>query len=209
MNIPTYPARPVNGGPLPRARPKIGRWIYEPKINEERVLLNRETGEMFNRQGEPFSKAPLFDTARNMLEDCVNDPALEWLDCGAFGYRHGLGRGSLIIFDAPLAPGDYDARQARIYDGIVATGAGEAWGHEQFPPPPNKVLTFAYCYTDEDGDPALKPLAAWERLQAVNAALGHQLFEGLVAKRRNASYPINTLHADSYAPGWMKHRFDQ
>ena len=29
----TYPARPINGGPLELAPPKPGRWYYEPKYN--------------------------------------------------------------------------------------------------------------------------------------------------------------------------------
>lgn len=28
---PCYPARPVNGGPLPAAPAKEGEWFYEPK----------------------------------------------------------------------------------------------------------------------------------------------------------------------------------
>ena len=34
----TYPARPINGGPLELALPKPGHWYYEPKYNrsEER-----------------------------------------------------------------------------------------------------------------------------------------------------------------------------
>jgi hypothetical protein len=29
----TYPARPINGGPLEWAPPKPGPWCYEPKYN--------------------------------------------------------------------------------------------------------------------------------------------------------------------------------
>jgi len=31
ISPPCYPARPVNGGPLPKAQPKHGDWRYEPK----------------------------------------------------------------------------------------------------------------------------------------------------------------------------------
>jgi hypothetical protein len=43
----TYPARPINGGPLPNARPKQGVWYYEPKYNGWRALVHIPTGTMF------------------------------------------------------------------------------------------------------------------------------------------------------------------
>ena len=51
MNPITYPARPINGGPLEKARPKHGEWFYEPKYNGWRALVHVPTGTMFNRHG--------------------------------------------------------------------------------------------------------------------------------------------------------------
>lgn len=55
MNPPSYPLRPINGGPLPRARPKSGTWLYEPKINGWRAIVNTRTGAMWNRHGKRLS----------------------------------------------------------------------------------------------------------------------------------------------------------
>jgi len=40
MQLLTYPARPVNGGPLERALPKSGTWLYEPEHNDWRALVH-------------------------------------------------------------------------------------------------------------------------------------------------------------------------
>ncbi len=39
----TYPARPINGGPLELAPPNPGRWCYEPKYNGWRALVHAPT----------------------------------------------------------------------------------------------------------------------------------------------------------------------
>ena len=47
----------------------------------------------------------------------------------------------------------------------------------------------------------------WKRLKAANKAYGCELFEGLVAKRRDSRYPIQLRRADDEFAGWMKHRW--
>ena len=218
MNIrpPTYPLRPVNGGPLPKAQPKSGVWFHEPKLNDWRALLHRESGTLFNRHLEPLSIAGQFANATEILSGATNDPALDWLDVMCLGRRIPLGKGSLVLLDAPEAPGVYTDRQQRIYDNLIADGAVQSWAHEQFPPPENAVLAFAYVYEDEACqratgatviDPELFPAAAWTRLQAINKKLGHELFEGLVAKRADSRYPHQLRSASEEFPFWMKHRW--
>ena len=62
MNVPpliTYPARPIQGGPLELAPPKRGLWYAEPKLNGWRALIHMPSGTMWNRHGvecEEFSK---------------------------------------------------------------------------------------------------------------------------------------------------------
>jgi len=51
----TYPARPINGGPLDKAHAKHGEWFYEPKYNGWRALVHVPTGTMFNRHGQRLS----------------------------------------------------------------------------------------------------------------------------------------------------------
>jgi hypothetical protein len=217
---PTYPARPVNGGPLPKALPKSNGpggspWYYEPKLNDWRGLLHRETGALFNRRLEPLSIAGQFANATEILSDAINDPALDWLDVMCLGRRIPLGKGSLVLLDAPLAPGDWTARQERLHQ-LVDAGAAQPWAHEQFLPPENAVLSFAYRYEDEacqraQGatviDPDLFPAAAWPRLQAINKQIGHTLFEGLVAKRTDSPYPRQLRNPELDFPFWVKHRW--
>ena len=105
---PTYPARPINGGPLEWAPPKPGAWCYEPKYNGWRALVHAPTGAMFNRRGQPLSIAAEFGRALKRLRAAaliVDGRAVEWFDCEALDRRHGLGRGTLLVFDYIQAPG--------------------------------------------------------------------------------------------------------
>jgi hypothetical protein len=63
----TYPARPLNGGPLERALPRPGHWHYEPKCNGWRALVHAPTGTMFNRYGHRLTIQREFSTALALL----------------------------------------------------------------------------------------------------------------------------------------------
>lgn len=206
----SYPARPVNGGPLPKALPKRGRWFYEPKINGWRALVHTPTGRMWNRHGKPLSITAEFKTVLACLETCP----LEWLDCEALERRHDLGRGSLVVLDTlDHAALPYTDRMSLLASSLIRTGA-EPWA-DQFTPPPNRLLWFAYTYETEatqeqagfKPDPDLDPAVAWNRLQLFNKAFGAEVFEGLVAKHADSPYPLQTRSADQTFPQWMKHRW--
>jgi hypothetical protein len=214
------PLRPVNGGPLEQAQPKTGAWTYEPKVNGWRAWVHAPTGRMFNRHNEPLSIAAEFTPVLNRLHEWFDGagpevgPWFEWLDTKAFARRHALGRGSLVILDAPLVPGTKAERDQAIYDHLLQTGVGQSWMHEQFEPPPDALLSFAYTYEDEATqralgatviDPDICPLAAWPRLQACNREFKAEVFEGLVAKRLDSGYPLSSSEKDF--PFWMKHRW--
>jgi hypothetical protein len=222
---PCYPARPVNGGPLPKARPKHGVWRYEPKLNGWRAWVHTPTGQMFNRENQPLSITAEF---RPVLDRIVARRAAgrcpDWLDVEALSRRVPVGKGSLILLDFwyDFAAGHtYDLRQQDIYGLFMAEDGAHApickmWAQEQMPPPENELLSFAYTYEDEAAqrergatviDPDLFPLAAWERLQQVNAALGCELFEGLVAKRADSIYPTQLRSSSQEFAYWMKHRW--
>lgn len=205
--IPTYPLRPVNGGPFPKAPPKSlpNRWTYEPKVNGWRVLVHCPSGDMFNRKLEPLSIQREF---RPVLEKLKSLTSFQWLDCEAFERRHPLGRGSLVILDTPDLSGTaYCDRQQAIYDQLIANGPAQSWLHEQFPPETDSLLSFAYSYSERDADPTMQPRMAWDRLQRVNKALKCPLFEGLVAKRVDSHYPLQLRSPDTEFPFWVKHRW--
>jgi hypothetical protein len=214
---PSYPLRPVNGGPLPLAQPKHGLWDFGPKLNGWRAWAHPATRSMWNRENKPLSITAEFKVVLDKLY-CAADHLPEWLDVEALSRRVPIGKGSLILLDAvgtpPLDVGcsnvgclPYDERQQLLYDTCIAKGPGFSWAHEQFEPLENELLSFAYTYRTDDKAPEMHPAAAWVRLQEVNQALGCELFEGLVAKRADSLYPLQLRSPDLEFPFWMKHRW--
>jgi len=204
MTIKTYPARPVNGGPLDKARPKRGRWIYEPKVNGWRAMVHTPTGEMFNRHGQRLSIEREF---KPVLDSIVKGSTTmpEWLDVEAMERRHDAGRGSLIVLDA-IVPGTWEERQKVIWDAISPLECFEAYMYLQFHPPENKLLHFSYTF--EDGkDKDMLPMVLWNKLAEINRVSGQTLFEGVVAKRADSIYPMQLRSPDEHFAFWMKHRW--
>ena len=62
-----------------------------------------------------------------LLHDAINDPALDWLDIMCLGRRIPFGKGSLVLLDAPLAPGGRITRQERLHQ-LVDAGAAPSPG---------------------------------------------------------------------------------
>lgn len=184
----TYPARPINGGPLDKAPPKTGDWVYEPKYNGWRTLIHVPTGTMFNRHGEPLSIAGEFATALRELQRAP----FEWLDCEGLERRHQRGRGTLIVLDAVMH-GTYRERRG--------------WLEDQFKAEPGPWFigdASAYIPATVTTEDAPK---AWDILQLRNRETGCEFYEGLVAKRADSRYPIQLRRADETFPFWVKHRW--
>lgn len=194
MNPLTYPARPVNGGPLEHAHPKAGEWRVEPKFNGWRALVHVPTGTMFNRHGKRLSIEQEFHTALDSLgELSAQVCSITWLDVECLERRHNVGRGSLIILDLPdEATKPYSMRRELLADLFdVAPDPAELQ--------PNQVY-LSPSYPSENA-PAL-----WTLLKTVNARVP-DFYEGLVAKRADSTYPVQ-LHSTEYEfHAWMKHRW--
>ena len=198
MKIPTYPARPVNGGPLDKALPKNGEWLYEPKYNGWRALIHVATGEMFNRKGEPLSIAHEFQPALEQLRVTLDCEAFKWADCEALERRHGIGRGTLVVLD--VLP--ETAWRAATY--VERRG----WLN---------IPNLQTCYpTDQPTADALHKSPVfpaeyadkwWGELQRLNAKWVCEFYEGLVAKRSDSIYPFQLRSHDIDFPFWMKHRW--
>lgn len=233
---PTYPARPVNGGPLPLAPVKRGGWAFEPKLNGWRALIHVPSGTMFNRHGQRLSIAAAFTPALHRLRQLFPDGhPIVWLDCEALERRHTLGQGTLFILDFippaeevmfadpdrnpcffGMRPGsDYDKRRT-----ILESICGPADLALDRPPPPDQViLTASFPGRGlHTGFATTDPLDLWDTLQDANTTLReHQralgvrdpqdFYEGVVAKRRDAAYPCQLRRADETTPAWMKHRW--
>jgi ATP-dependent DNA ligase len=198
--IPSYPLRPTNGGPLHRARPKRGQWAYEPKVNGWRALVHAPTGKMWNRQGKRLSIEREFAFVLKALQDAELPPEFEWLDCEAFERRHALGRGSLVLLDyIPKDNTPYQTRRENIQSlQIIST-------LDPLTSPQNDML---WCLPDYREDDILPPAEIWEILQDYNKKHNAEVFEGLVAKKLDSTYPRQLRSPNLETPHWIKHRWE-
>ncbi len=199
---PTYPARPINGGPLELAPPKPGQWYYEPKYNGWRALVHAPTGAMFNRYGQPLSIAAEFANALEQLRAAVvmvDGTPVEWFDCEALDRCHGLGRGTLLGFDyippPALATEPWQERKALLVQALPA----HDW--RQVPEP-------ECVYGVQAHNPAgIEPLELYRQLHQFTRRWACPFYEGLVAKRITDPYPVQRRSPAEEFVGWIKHRW--
>ncbi len=205
--IPSYPARPINGGALEHAGPKIGRWFVEPKYNGWRALVHVPTGAMFNRHGKRLTIEKEFASALNVLRDCCGN-IVEWLDCEALERRHGIGRGTLIVFDfLPLSDRSFTYEERRHHLGdLPVLPITEQPAHH------HACLAPAW---EEGGRPRRHGTgnaeSLWHDLPEINRTWNttglSEFYEGIVMKRADSPYPMQFRSADTETPHWMKHRW--
>ena len=198
----TFPARPLNGGPLEWALPKAGQWCYEPKYNGWRALVHAPTGAMFSRHGQALSIAGLFGAALDKLRAAkVRDGAelVEWFDCAALGRRHPLGRGTLLVFD--FIPSEVGRAQPLARRKEVLEQLLQMHDHTQPPCPDNLYGVRAH-------HPAqVEARALYQVLKDLNIRWGCPFYEGLVAKRLTDPYPVQSRSPSQEFVGWVKHRW--
>ena len=191
----TYPARPINGGPIEKALPKNGVWKWEPKYNGWRALVHLPTGTIFNRQGEPLSIGQEFSDAVGVLCATLDCEAFKWADVEALSRRHKLGRGCLILLDVVPEPAYAHAPYSERREWI------------DFPVVPELDLTPPAILPILSLPPCVCPDTAWQDLQLINRRLGAEFYEGLVAKKADQPYPIQLISPDREFPFWVKHRW--
>jgi ATP-dependent DNA ligase len=190
----TFPARPLNGGRLELAPAKRGEWAVEPKLNGWRVLVHAPTRTAFTRRNEPLSIAAEFATALDRIHFLwTRNPAMEWIDCEGLERRHGIGRGALVVLDAVM-PGCYRDRRARLRQ---VTGE----------PPPIEAQPSPDSVTLVPSFPMPEAAAVYARLRELNQLWRSPFYEGIVMKRTDSSYPIQTRSGTEEFLGWVKHRF--
>jgi hypothetical protein len=195
----TYPARPLNGGSLERAMPKTGQWCYEPKYNGWRALVHAPTGTMFNRYGTRLSIAREFSTALTLLQKVhlvSSAGAVEWFDCEALERRHGLGRGTFMVFDYIQAGNKppYLERATKLAGVLRVHPCAEI-------PEPERV----YAVVSIPG--TLDASEFYRELWQLNRQWRCTFYEGLVAKRADSLYPVQLRSPTLGFPGWVKHRW--
>ena len=193
----------MNGGRLETAPPKNGIWYYEPKYNGWRVLVHTPSGACFNRHGQPLSIQSEFRPALQILARTENVP--EWLDCEGLERRHGIGRGSLIVLDAPSIPGHYFARRLRLEAVFPVHAIDE-------PLPPNQVAISQHVIAQGGSAGWCVGMGFYETIKRLtfngrHADPANVFFEGVVTKRACSHYPVQLHSPDCETPDWIKHRF--
>jgi ATP-dependent DNA ligase len=180
----TYPARPINGGPLELAPPKPGQWYYEPKYNGWRALVHAPTGRMFNRRGQPLSIAGLFTGALQRLrrlELQTGGGPVEWFDCEALCRRHRLGQATLLVFDYISPAGELLCQRKKLL--------ADAFPAHDYVQPPLPEELYGVRPLDPD---KTDPQALYGELRKLNACWRCLFYEGLVAKRFTDPYAISS-----------------
>jgi hypothetical protein len=201
-----YPPAALNGGPLDTAPPKVGEWVWQPKVDDWRAVIHTPTGTVWNQYGKLklSSITDKFKTAlRTLLEARCHLGNGEWLDVGMMENRHDMMRGCIIVFDLIEAGVPFMQRRARLrsmfpvlpYD--VSRLLSETGG---------QVRDSVYLISQWDNKP--EPIKLYTWLQQENDFIGHKFYEGLVAKRVQSLYPFGRA-PKQVTPDWIKHRFDQ
>lgn len=208
MNPITYPARPVNGGQLDLAPPKVGKWAWEPKVNGWRALVHGPSRTAWNRKGEPLSIAKDLMPAINELQHLSNETYISWWDCEALARRHEIGKGGLVVLDWVPVNNDIPVPWRNRKDFIMR--------HVQIPvttltlweelcekgQPLRQRLFHLPDFTEEDARERV-----WQGLQEANQRFDAPFYEGVVAKRVDSLYPVQLNDPEQHCLAWMKHRW--
>lgn len=217
MNPPTYPARPMNGGSLERARPKPDpeAWVYEPKINGWRMLIDVRNKKMWTRYNQPSSVEAKYASVLDRLASVFGGDAPTWLDAEALGQRAScIGRGSLVVFDVvwPLTNGEWNTWRERRRFLDMALDVSELWEINALPKQDTiyRLPHVAPCGATAmltDDEVTAPVMEFYDELKAANARLGVELYEGVVAKRIDKQYPIQLRSPAQETTDWVKHRW--
>jgi len=196
----TFPARPVNGGHLKYAPPKIGKWSYEPKYNGWRAILHAPTGVMWNRRGKRLTITSEFSKAVSLLKRT----GCEWLDVEILERSHHLGRGTLIVLDLPsekfpAAWLPYASRMTLLSEYLFQTGIADRLTCSR--KPADEAVYIPPIYAEGEQEPV------WQRLEEINCEWQCPFYEGLVAKRDDSLYPVQLNSPAQTTAAWVKHRF--
>jgi len=202
VKMTTFPARPINGGKLEEGGEKVygesRRWAFEPKYNGWRVWVHTETGACFNRHGKPLSISHELTEAVDRIVVRFARTEVVWIDAECLSRRHHLGKGALIVLDAPVInkdaifPPEYQARRELL----------EYYGLSELPIhiPPEPGAVHLTPTTDTN------PVRLYRELEEENKRFNAEFYEGIVAKRKEKPYP-QVYTPDKEFPWWIKHRF--
>jgi hypothetical protein len=203
------PPAPLNGGALDTAPPKVGEWIWQPKIDDWRGIVHTPTLTVWNQYGQLSSVAERGQIGLALAHLCgpsapKSSPIWpEWLDIGIMQNRNDMMRGCIVVFDLVQAT-DYYCRREQL--------------EALFPVlPPAPTLLQDGVSLMQSGIVRDKVFLISEHthgnklyndLREYNRIVGRKFYEGVVAKRVKAAYPFFQTPKSPW-PDFIKHRFDQ
>lgn len=162
---------------------------------------------MFNRHGQRMTIEKEFSAALALLSEAAlwwtPQPVcdLEWLDCEGLDRRHPVGRGTLIVLDAPLCPQIYRRRRWFLSDHLPHTSYLDIPERCE----PNSVF-LSYSLPADASTPQ-PGLSLWHELLVARDRLDCEFYEGVVAKRADSKYPVQLTSPEREFPYWVKHRW--
>ena len=199
IRIPTFPARPMDGGQLELAIDPIGEWYDEAKYNGWRSETHVESGLMFNRKGEELSISDEFAPALEKLRKLP----FQWLDVEALERRHGIGRGSLIILDYIPKVRTETYVDRRRYMEMVCAISGIPKHTQLDQPIENNSIYLTACYRSAGGRQLYDILKRCNGKEALNC----EFYEGIVRKKADSIYPMQLRSPEQTTHNWVKHRW--
>jgi len=197
IDLPTYPARPVSGGPLEKEQKSYGDWAYEPKYNGWRTVVHGPSGTMWNRHGKALSIQSDFQDALKRLKELSAKTGIDFWDCEGLERRHNMMRGTLIVLDyLPLheVGATYLERKEWLIHELDCVSAKLVVS--------GKGIVITCAFADQKNS-----LSFWDELKEQNKKLGTDFYEGVVKKRMDSVYPLQLLNPSQEFPFWIKHRF--
>lgn len=171
-----------------------GQWAFEPKFNGHRALVHVPSRTMFNRHGSPMSIARDFEDTLDTISALARMQAGPWLDCEALARRATHGKGTLVVLDVVEPLMTYASRRVLL----------EAC----FPTAPLDPAEFP-CNSVATPQRFSDPRELWDKLQAINTGdeSAKWFYEGIIAKRVDARYPVQLRSPDDEFLGWLKLRW--
>jgi hypothetical protein len=200
-----YPPAPLNGGPLTSLTPpKVGEWVWQPKIDDWRAVIHTPTGTIWNQYGQlsSFTDTDKFTSALGWLRVLQSEEAqYEWLDVGMMQNRNDMMRGSVVVLDLIVPNQPFHMRRKRLesmfqHMPLATITVGR----------PDLANDRVYLVPQVTGEKAGRTL--YTDLQLQNVALGRKFYEGVVAKEVTSHYLFGQRPKQQW-PNWIKHRFDQ
>ena len=211
--IPTYPARPYNGGYLTEENEDCTK-VYTTKVDGSRILGNVYSLDVFNRYGERYSKSKdviphLKTSLRDIYEELMSpiDDITErtgWVDCEHL-CKHDTFKGKVALLDLPMRK--YSHLDFKIFL-TKEFGSPEANINMDFSVYEGVVI-LPWMMT---GHPSTL-MAKWKYLRELAKRGMHMhnestpFIEGFVGVEASSNYPVQIISPTHKSGGWVKHRF--